>query len=94
MSAPIRYDLASIQAKHQELRKQLAVSRAAIARQYEELTTPPVADNKMEYWVNQAGRAAAVYDGVMTGYKLFRRFRLFADMFGKIKNKTKKRKNV
>lgn len=87
-----RHNLSTIEAEKQKLKEQIAESEASIARCYDELFAPPVAENRMEYWVNQAGRAAAVYDGVMTGYKLFRRFRLFTGLVGKFKKTTKTKK--
>ena len=36
---------------------------------------PPPADTKVQQWVNSAERVVAVYNGVMMGYKLLRRFR-------------------
>lgn len=49
-------------------------SRSDILKLWVSLTTPPSSDGKVQNWVNQVERAVALYDGVMTGYKLLRRF--------------------
>jgi len=69
------YTLETIAAEKERLRVRLAASKARISRQAEALFGPPPAANKVQRWTNHAERAFAIYDGVMTGYKLFRSFR-------------------
>ena len=48
------------------------------------LTAPPAGDsNVMETFMSAATRAWWLFDGVLTGYKLFRRLHGFAGFFGR-----------
>ena len=48
------------------------------------LTAPPAGDsNVMETFISTATRAWWIFDGALTGYKLFRRLHGFAGFFGK-----------
>ncbi len=65
--------LERLRARREQLQKETAQGAAEIRRHWEALFTPPPADTKVQRWVSQAERAVAVYDGVMTGYKLMKR---------------------
>lgn len=65
--------LERLRARREQLREETAQSAAEIRKHWETLFTPPPADTKVQRWVSQAERALAVYDGVMTGYKLMKR---------------------
>lgn len=69
------YDQAYLQKRRAELQAEMQKTRESIALQASLLFTPAPATTKMQHWVQQAERAVAVYDGVMTGYKLFQKFR-------------------
>ena len=64
-----------LQKRLQTLHARLDENKAAIAEQWHTLFAPPAeSDGKLQYWMSQADRAVAVYDGVMLGYKLLKRF--------------------
>ncbi|MGM9687669.1 MAG: hypothetical protein ACI3YD_01335 [Alloprevotella sp.] len=64
-----------LQKKLQTLHARLDENKASIAEQWHTLFAPPAeSGSKLQHWMNQADRAIAVYDGVMLGYKLLRRF--------------------
>lgn len=65
--------LERLRVRREQLRKETEQSAAEIRKHWETLFTPPPADTKVRRWVSQAERAVAVYDGVMTGYKLMKR---------------------
>lgn len=71
------YTLAEIKARHKELAERVARSEASIRDQWNELTAPPVVDTPVQLWVNRAQAAYSIYDGLMSGYKLFRHYRGF-----------------
>lgn len=75
--APAKITLNDIRAKQNELRKELADSQTRIGELWHDLVAPPPTDNKAEQWMSSLQRGFAIYDGVMTGYKLFRRFQAF-----------------
>ena len=57
------------------LHGQLEASRASIATHWQTLFAPAdTSGSKVQQFVNQAERAVAIYDGVMLGYKLLKRF--------------------
>ena len=57
-----------------------------ISDDFATLTAPPAGDgNVMETFMSTATRAWWLFDGVLTGYKLFRRLSGFAGFFGKRK---------
>ncbi len=64
-----------LQKRLQTLHARLDENKAAIAEQWQTLFAPPAeSGGKLQYWMSQADRAVAVYDGVMLGYKLLKRF--------------------
>ena len=64
-----------LQKRLQTLHARLDENKAAIAEQWHILFAPPAeSGGKLQYWMSQADRAVAVYDGVMLGYKLLKRF--------------------
>ncbi len=64
-----------LQKRLQTLHARLDENKAAIAEQWHTLFAPPAeSGGKLQYWMSQADRAVAVYDGVMLGYKLLKRF--------------------
>ncbi len=71
------YTLEEIHARRKELRARIAASEASIVEQWNDLTAPPLVDNPIQLWTNRAQAAYSIYDGLMTGYKLFRRYRGF-----------------
>lgn len=90
MKQPNTYTIESLQQRRNQLQKQLNNSKEVITDQWIKLFAPPQAETKVQMWVNQAERAYAIYDGVMLGYKLFKRFNMFTSLFRR-KNKTKKK---
>lgn len=69
----VRYTLERIEAERLEIKRKLKKKEEMIAHDVELINTPPPADdNPLGFWFNNAGRMVAVYDGVMTGYKLMR----------------------
>lgn len=91
MANRTHYDIETLQARQAEVERQLDASRKAIAGHWDTLFSPPEEKSKTEHWMNQLARAVAVYDGVMTGYKLFRRFRTILHFLPKRKRKKAKR---
>lgn len=67
------YTYEVLEAERAKLRTQIEESRDRIAHRWDVLTTPPPEANEFQHWVNQGERVFAIYDGAMTGYKLFRR---------------------
>lgn len=90
MKQPATYTIESLQQRRSQLQKQLNNSKEVITDQWIKLFAPPQAETKVQMWVNQAERAYAIYDGVMLGYKLIRKFNMFASLFHR-KNKNKKK---
>lgn len=82
-----KYSIESLQQEKNSLRKQLEKNKANISLHWTTLFNPPEPDSKMQKWVNQAERAYAIYDGVMLGYKLFRRFNSFMSIFHRKKRR-------
>lgn len=78
------YTLEEMALQKQALRKALSENQAGIRIKLDALFTPPPAETKMQGWMNNASRLFAVYDGVMTGYKLMR---TFGWIFGRRKKK-------
>ncbi len=83
------YTFEALDAERAKLRSQIETSRSRISKRWTALTTPPPEANQFQHWVNQGERAFAIYDGVMTGYKLCRRLGNVASLF-KRKNKKKR----
>lgn len=69
------YTLEEIKAERQMAYSRLKKSKLRVSGHFNSLFSPPEAVNKMQHWANSIERAIVVYDGVMTGYKLFRTFR-------------------
>lgn len=82
-----KYSIESLQLEKDSLKKQLEKSKTNISLHWSTLFSPPKSDSKVQIWVNQAERAYAIYDGVMLGYKLFRRFNTFVSIFSKKKKR-------
>lgn len=85
-----RYTSETLRQEQARLRQQIRQSGRRIANHWEYLTTPPVTEGRFQNVVAQAERAFVVYDGVMTGYKLFKRFNRFAALFTKKKKQTRR----
>lgn len=79
------YTLEEMALQKQAIKKALSENQAGIRLKFDALFTPPPAETKVQGWMNNASRLFAVYDGVMTGYKLMR-------AFGWIFSKRKKQK--
>lgn len=69
------YTLEGIKAERKNVHSRLKKSQQRVSGHFNALFNPPEAVNKMQHWANSIERAIVVYDGVMTGYKLFRTFR-------------------
>ncbi len=77
------YTSEKLRAEKAQLQKELKQCARRISQHWAALTAPPEETTKFRGWVNQAERAYVVYDGVMTGYKLMKRFNRFAELFKK-----------
>lgn len=75
--------------RQKQLKEEMDECKGRMHDAWQTLFAPPVAETRVQHWVNQAERVVAVYDGVMLGYKLCRRLNLIA---GWLKPKNKKRK--
>lgn len=82
-----KYSIESLQQEKSSLKKQLKTNKVNISLHWTTLFNPPQSDSKVQNWVNQAERVYAIYDGVMLGYKLFRRFNSFVGIFHRKKRK-------
>jgi len=69
------FTLEEIKAERQKTYSALKKNKLRVNGHFNSLFNPPEAVNKMQHWANGIERAIVVYDGVMTGYKLFRTFR-------------------
>lgn len=69
------YTLRKIRNERRRLRAALEENKERIADRCDQLLNPSPARSRMELWVNRAESAFAIYDGVMTGYKLLRTVR-------------------
>lgn len=81
------YTLASLQQKQAELQKELDKSRRKMSAHWQSLTAQPEESSRSQFWMNQLERSLAIYDGVMTGYKLLRRFNALTSIFKRRKRK-------
>ena len=91
MNSNQTYTPEMLQARLNVLHKKLDKNRASIAKKWQLLFAPPSeSESKVQMWVNQAERAVAVYDGVMMGYKLFRRFNGFFHLWGHKQKNTRR----
>lgn len=71
------YSSTSLAERQQKIEKRLAAKRNEISQQWDMLVAPPKSSSNMQQLLNQAERAVAIYDGVMTGYKIIKRFNSF-----------------
>lgn len=69
------YTLSEIEIRRSQTEKALRQMELRIKEKTNRLLAPPPAANKMQEWINNAERAYAVYDGVMTGYKLLKKLK-------------------
>ena len=69
------YTLNEIEIRRAQTEKALQQMEQRIKAKTDRLLTPPPAENKMKMWIGNAERAYAVYDGVMTGYKLLKKIK-------------------
>lgn len=69
---PKSYTIESLREESKRLHSELDKCGASIGRKWTDLTTPTAAQGKVQMWVGQAEKAIALYDGIMTGYKLFK----------------------
>lgn len=85
---PTSSPLATLKARRAAVEQELRQVEERIAKDYVYLTTPPPPiDNRFENMLSVASRAWFVADGVITGYKLFRRLNGLASLFRRKKSK-------
>lgn len=63
--------LEQIDARRAEMSAELTRKGQGIARKWAELMAPPEVEDRFHLWSNRAEAALKIYDGAMTGYKLF-----------------------
>lgn len=69
----VKYTLEHIEAERLEIKRKLKEQEERIAHDLALINTPPPADNNpLGFWMNNVGRAVAIYDGARTGFKLMR----------------------
>lgn len=83
------YTLASLQQRQAELQKEIEKSQRRMSVRWKLLTAKPAERSGYQRWMTQVERSVVICDGVMTGYKIFRRFNAIANFF-KRKKKRKK----
>lgn len=81
------YSMSSLQEKQAALQKEIEKSRHEMARHWQSLTMRPDGHSRSQLWMSQLERSLIVYDGVMTGYKLLRRFNTLTSLFKRKKRK-------
>ena len=86
---PTNDKMTQLAQRQKQLKEEMDECKGRMHDAWRTLFAPPVAETRVQHWVNQAERVVAVYDGVMLGYKLCRRLNLIA---GWLKPKNKKRK--
>lgn len=80
--------LEQVRWRRKQLQAELQKVGEEISDDLSTLMAPPAGDgNVMETFVSTATRAWWLFDGVLTGYKLFRRLSGFAGFFGKRKHR-------
>lgn len=84
-----RYDAERLSALKASLHDQLLQSQRRIAAHWNNLTTEPAEMTRSQLIMSQVEKGVAIYDGVMTGYKLYKRLRAFGSLFTR-KKKGKK----
>ena len=81
--------LEKLELQRSRVKEEIRQSENRIARHWDSLTTPPPETTVVQKYVNKAEKAYVIYDGVMLGYKLCKRFNRFAGLFKKKKNNRK-----
>lgn len=71
------YTPEELEARRARLTREIEKKEMAIRRKWQDIISPPAADNKLSQWINRAEAAYSVFDGVMTGYRLCRNFSSF-----------------
>lgn len=84
------YTQTGLEQQRAKLRAEIRQCESRIARQWEVLVTPPPENTVVQKYVNKAEKAYAIYDGVMLGYKLCKRFNGFASLFRRKKKDGRK----
>ena len=74
----IDYTPEAIEARKAELRQQIKEKQEALIKKANMLTQPEAAETTSQKWINNIGKAIAIYDGLMTGYKIYRGVRAFS----------------
>lgn len=70
-----RFTLEEIDARRAELRQQIRVQQNLLQKKYEQTFQAPVVDTKFQSWMNKADAAFSLFDGFMTGFKIFKSLR-------------------
>lgn len=68
------YTPEELEARRARLTKEIDKKERIIRHKWQEIIAPPAADNKLAQWINRAEAAYSIFDGAMTGYRLFRTF--------------------
>lgn len=89
--AQIIYSVESFQKKQTILEENLEKSRDQISKYWNLITEQPKEQTRSQFWMNQIERSLTIYDGMITGYKLFRRFRNIGNLFKQKKIKKNKK---
>ncbi len=74
----IDYTPESIEARKAELRQQIKEKQEALFKKANGLTQSEAAETTSQKWINNIGKAIAIFDGLMTGYKIYRGVRAFS----------------
>ena len=74
----IDYTPESNEARKAELRQQIKEKQEALFKKANGLTQSEAAETTSQKWINNIGKAIAIYDGLMTGYKIYRGVRAFS----------------
>lgn len=82
-----KYDIENIQAQRDALLSQMDESGQCIRRYWEALTAKPESAGKTQQVLYQIEKGLAIYDGVMTGYKLYKRLKGVGIFFSKGKKR-------
>lgn len=82
-----KYDIENIQAQRDALLSQMDKSEQCIRRYWGALTTKPESAGKTQQVMYQIEKGLAIYDGVMTGYKLYKRLKGVGNIFSKGKKR-------
>ena len=82
-----QYDLVQLYERRSKVNAQLIELEAKIRKESTQLFSKSSPKGKPATFMTQFERALAIYDGVMIGYKLYRRFSGVLKFFRKKKNK-------